>query len=213
MNVRHPSPPASRRARRAAATAIGAGVVSVILLAVVSRGSTDAAIAMLVSLGTVFLAMTRYLAMTELSDVGDVPVGAVALPASVLPGSMTSRDVLSQLAQRPGVDHHLVRHGAHWRVVSSSTLIQQALVTDGVIDTAELGRPAGRVEPSISVDRLPRPPFAGELVVVGDARPPRIFCRDSLFVEVPEPTNPSAESTPATHHSPKLRPAMRGVAQ
>lgn len=175
--MRHvrPTSPAARRARRCTTGAVLSLVATVGGLGLAATDRTWALAVALPCLVAAAALLTHNVDLSELAAVGDVPVGALAVPASVLPARMTPSEVLHRLAAAPDVDHHLVAGPEGWRSVASTLLMDHALAGTGTVPVVELGRPARHVAPTTPVDRLPRPPLDGELWVVGERRPPVVL--------------------------------------
>lgn len=222
--MRHvrPTSPAARRARRCTA----GGLLSLaVTVGGIALAATDRPWGLAIALPCLVVAaalLAHNVDLATIAAVGDVPVAALAVPASVLAARMTPADVLRRLAADPEVHHHLVAGPDGWRSVASSLLMDHALAGAGAIPVAELGRPTRHVAPTTPVDRLPRPPLDGELWVVGERRPPVVLTHAQVLahrdgartVVLPDHTGPTPADPARTSTGPvPAGPAETGAAE
>lgn len=175
-----PRRPARARAGRVGLMGVAAGGVALLGLVGLQAGVDVALAAVLAGLVGAFICLDRWSELRTLAEIGTVPVGRLATPASVVPATMTADAVLRLLAGAPATHHHLVATSDGWQVVASGVLLDHALADRGPIEVHHLGRRARHVAPTTPVDRLPRPPAEGELWVVHDGRPPTVLTRELL---------------------------------
>lgn len=170
--------------RRTARTiAVGLLVLGVMAVSVVAllQGHVLGVIGVLGGILVVDALLYRAHELGELRSVGAVEVGSIGHRLPVLPAGLTCRDVRRRGAELLADEWCLVEGPHGWLVAHSATVLETALMLDADAPMPPIGRPTRWVEPSETVDHLPRPPRDDEVWLVRQPSTPLALTRDDLI--------------------------------